>query len=130
MFKQFNHLRLKWPLAILDVETTGLDPTVDRIVELAIFKQHPHGEPKLFQQRFNPQRPIPPETTAIHGIADDHVADCPAFSDRALDLRRLLEGCDLAGFNIKQFDLPCLAAEFRRAGGDFPLAGRAVIDVK
>ena len=75
-----------------------------------------------------PGVPIPPQTTAIHGITDDDVADMPSFRAIAPALTRYLDGCDLGGFNILKYDLRILAAEYNRVGFDFPIAGRKVID--
>ncbi len=130
MFKKFRHLRIKRPLAILDAETTGVDPATDRIVELAILRAEPGKKSTLFHNRLNPQRPIPQEATAIHGITDKDVANSPTFGDVARKVQRLLDPCSLVGFNIKRFDLPCLMAEFSRAGASFRVNGRAVIDAQ
>ena len=123
------HLRLTRPLAFIDCETTGLAPQRDRIVELAVLCCTPDGEQRSSCRRLHPGIPIPPAATAVHGITDEHVADCPSFAHIAASLARLLQPCDLAGFNLTRFDLPLLQAEFRRAGIDFPLANRDLIDV-
>ena len=101
MFKKFRHLRIKRPLAILDAETTGVDPATDRIVELAILRAEPGKKSTLFHKRLNPQRPIPQEATAIHGITDKDVANSPTFGDvarkvqrRADQYRRQLPACE------------------------------------
>jgi DNA polymerase-3 subunit epsilon len=122
--------KLDRPLAFLDLETTGLSTTSDRIIELALIRISPHGDVLEKERRFNPGIPIPPEATAIHGITDDDVADEPPFSARARSLAELLDPCDLAGFNIRRFDLPMLLAEFRRAGIPFSLQGRRLIDAQ
>jgi DNA polymerase-3 subunit epsilon len=116
------------PLAFLDLETTGLSTASDRIIELAVIRVTPQGDVLEAVRRFNPGIPIPPEATAIHGIADKDVVDEPPFSARAKSLSDLLEGCDLAGFNIRRFDLPLLLAEFKRAGVPFVIEGRRLID--
>jgi DNA polymerase-3 subunit epsilon len=118
------------PLVFFDLETTGLDLKNDRIVELAFIKLTPQGDVLERVRRFNPGIPIPPEATAIHGITDADVADQVAFCRTARDLVDLLEGCDLAGFNIKRFDLHMLIHELKRCQVDFSLAGRRVIDVQ
>jgi DNA polymerase-3 subunit epsilon len=125
-----SHLRLERPLAVIDTETTGLDPRDDRVVEVAGLVLRPGAEPARFSRLVNPGRPIPPAATAVHGIADEDVAAEPPFAAIAPRLARLLEGADLAGFNIARFDLPFLSAEFRRAGVEFAIAGRAVVDVQ
>ena len=121
---------LERPLVFFDIETTGLDLKNDRIVELALIRVSPQGDVLERVRRFNPGMPIPPEATAVHGITDADVADKARFCARAKSLHRLLEGCDLAGFNIRRFDLHMLIAEFRRCGLDFSLEGRWIIDVQ
>jgi len=116
------------PLAFLDLETTGLSTVSDRIIELAVIRVTPQGDVLEAVRRFNPGMPIPPEATAIHGITDEDVADEPPFSVRAKSLAELLENCDLAGFNLRRFDLPVLLAEFKRAGAPFSIQGRRLVD--
>ncbi len=125
---RFRHLVLHRPLAVIDLESTGTDPAVDRVIEVAVLTLAPDGTDDLFVTRVNPGRPIPAAATAVHGIGDTDVRDAPTFATLAPDLARRLAECDLAGFGITGFDLPLLAAEFARAGLPFPLAGRAVLD--
>jgi DNA polymerase-3 subunit epsilon len=125
----FKRLHLQSPLAFIDVETTGVNPTTDRVVEIAVLRFAPNAKPVSVIHRINPGAPIPPSATGVHGITDADVADCPPFGHVTGNLVRVLDGCDLAGFGIKRFDLPVLVAEFHRSGIHFPLAGRAVIDV-
>lgn len=125
-----RNLALCRPLAVLDLETTGTDKRNDRIVEISVLKIWPDRREKQHTRRINPGIPIPPDATAIHGITDTDMVDQPRFEQVADDLLSLLEGCDLCGFNIKQFDLPLLYNEFRRAGRTFNLEGRALIDPK
>ena len=101
------------PLAFLDLETTGLNPRSDRIVELALIRVTPQGDVLERVRRFHPGIPIPAEATRVHGITDDDVSGEPPFSARARSLLHLLEPCDLAGFNVRRFDLPMLVFEFR-----------------
>jgi len=124
----FHRLRVTRPLAFLDVESTGANPQADRVVEVAVFRVDPDGKTVSAVRRVNPTVPIPAAATKVHGIADADVAGCRPFADVARRLVRFLDGCDLAGFGIKRFDLPILAAECRRAGVHFPLTGRAVVD--
>jgi len=124
----FRNLKLRRPLAVLDLETTGVDVKTDRIVEIGILAVRPGRPAEQHTRRVNPGVPIPPGATAVHGITDDDVAGAPAFGAVADDLLTRLDGCDLCGFNVKRFDLPLLYNEFRRAGRSFPLDGRAVID--
>lgn len=118
------------PLAVLDLETTGLSIARDRIIELAVLRMDPGGSVDERVRRFNPGIPIPPEATAVHGIRDEDVAHEPPFAARARSLLELLDPCDLAGFNLRRFDLPLLLAEFRRAGLHLETRGRRLIDVK
>ncbi len=127
MTRPLRHLALHRPLCVLDVETTGLDPRADRVVELAVLKLVPGGPPVWGHRRVNPGRPVPPAATAVHGLADADLAGCPPFAAVAPRLAAFLAGADLAGFNLP-FDLAVLAAEFARAGVPFPLAGRACVD--
>ncbi len=118
------------PLAFLDLETTGLSTTSDRIVELAVIRVSPQGDVLERVRRFNPGIPIPPEATAIHGITDADVAGEPPFAARARSLLELLDPCDLGGFNLRRFDLPLLLEEFKRSGVPFSAQGRRLIDAQ
>jgi len=118
------------PLAFLDLETTGLSTVSDRIVELAVIRVTPQGDVLEAVRRFNPEIPISPDATAVHGITDEDVAEEPSFAARAKSLAELLEPCDLAGFNIRRFDIPLLLAEFKRAGVPFSIQGRHLIDAQ
>ncbi len=118
------------PIAFLDLETTGLRVGTDRIVELALIRFMPNGDVTEKVRRFNPGIPIPPEATAVHGIRDEDVADKPPFAARARSLADLLDPCDLAGFNLRRFDLPMLLAEFQRAGVRFQVGERRIVDVQ
>jgi DNA polymerase-3 subunit epsilon len=118
------------PLVFFDLETTGLDMKNDRIIELAFIKLTPLGDVLERVRRFNPGIPIPPEATAIHGITDADVAGELAFCRTARALVDLLDGCDLAGFNIKRFDLHMFIHELRRCGVEFSLKGRRVLDMQ
>ena len=118
------------PLAFFDLETTGLSLSSDRIIELALIRVSPQGDVLERVRRFNPGIPIPPEASAIHGITDADVAEEPPFSATARSLAELLDNCDLAGFNIRRFDLPMLLAEFRRADVPFSVKGRLLIDAQ
>ncbi len=123
-------LDLDRPIAFVDLETTGLRVTEDRIVEIAVLRVSPGGDVSEKVRRFNPGIPIPPEATEIHGITDEDVADEPPFAARARSLARQLDPCDLAGFNLRRFDLPMLLAEFRRAGVSFDPRSRRLVDVQ
>ena len=124
------NLNLKRPLAFIDLETTGLNVSSDRIVELSVLKVSPNGKEEWMSTRINPEMPIPPKTTAIHGIKDEDVAKSPLFREIAKNLMAFLEGCDLAGYNAIKFDIPVLAEEFLRANFDFNFRKRRYIDVQ
>ena len=106
---------LERPLAILDIESTGVAPHRDRIVELSILKMLPGGGSESRTWRVNPGIPIPVEVTEIHGISDEDVAREPEFRRLAPQVAEFLQDCDLVGFGILQFDLPILRIEFERA---------------
>ena len=123
-------LQLVRPLAVFDLETTGLNVDDARTVEIAVLRIEPPGAFASHSRRVNPGRPIPAEATAVHGITDEDVAHEPSFRDIAPRLARFLDGCDLAGFNIGGFDIPVLEAEFRRAGLVFSMEGRRIVDAQ
>src|SRR5512140_917648 len=123
-------LRLRRSIAFLDLETTGINIVTDRIVEISVLKVSPNGTEEWFTTRVNPEMPIPPKSTAIHGITDSDVANSPAFRDIAKKLTTFLEGCDLAGYNANKFDIPVLAEEFLRVNIDFDFRRRRYVDVQ
>jgi DNA polymerase III subunit epsilon len=124
------NLKLKRPLAFIDLETTGINVTTDRIVELSVLKIDPNGREEWMSTRVNPGIPIPAKTTAIHGIKDEDVVNSPSFKEVAKNLAVFLEGCDLAGYNAIKFDIPVLAEEFLRVNIDFNFRKRRYIDVQ
>ncbi len=124
------NLNLKRPIVFFDLETTGVDTSRDRIVEISMIKILPDGEEIVKTRRLNPQMPIPPESTAIHGIKDEDVKDCPTFAQIAKSLEAFLVGCDFGGFNSNRFDLPVLVEEFLRVGIDVDFKRRRFIDVQ
>lgn len=123
-------LNLKNPLVFFDLETTGTNINSDRIVEICYLKVHPNGNEESKTLRINPEMHIPEEASAIHGIYDEDIKDCPTFKDVAKKIAADIEGCDLAGFNSNRFDIPVLAEEFLRAGVDIDLMKRKFIDVQ
>jgi DNA polymerase-3 subunit epsilon len=123
-------LKLTRPLAVFDLETTGINVATDRIVEICIVKVTPGGKQEVLTRRLNPGIPISRESTMIHGITDLDVKDCPSFSDMAPELEKFLEQADLSGYNAIKFDIPLLVEEFLRVGIDFSLMDRHIVDVQ
>ena len=123
-------LNLKNPLVFFDLETTGTNINSDRIVEICYLKVHPNGNEEAKTLRINPEMHIPEEASAVHGIYDADVADCPTFKSIARNIAKNIEGCDLAGFNSNRFDIPVLAEEFLRAEVDIDLSRRKFVDVQ
>lgn len=123
-------LQLTRPLIFFDLETTGTNINTDRIVQIAIIKLMPNGEEYSRERLINPEMPIPAESTAIHHITDQMVADKPTFKQIARSLADIFAGCDIAGFNSNRFDIPLLDQEFCRAGVDFDFSKARFIDVQ
>ena len=123
-------LNLKNPIVFFDLETTGTNINSDRIVEISYLKAYPNGNEESKTMRINPEMPIPAEASAVHGIYDADIADCPTFKEVARNIANDIEGCDLAGFNSNRFDIPVLAEEFLRAGVDIDLSRRKFVDVQ
>jgi DNA polymerase-3 subunit epsilon len=123
-------LKEQRPLAIFDLETTGIDVTTDRIVEIAIMKVNPDGSKEEYEKRVNPTIPIPIESSLIHGIYDKDIKDAPTFAEVAEEIALFIGEADLAGFNSNKFDIPVLAEEFLRAGNSFDVSNRKFIDVQ
>ena len=121
-------LQLTRSIVCFDLETTGVDPGTDRIVEISILRVEPDGSRVTRTRRINPGRPIPEGATAVHGIRDEDVADAPSFRQIAKGLAETLEGADLAGFNVARFDIPLLDREFRDSGFDLGLDKRRIVD--
>ncbi|MFI3330281.1 MAG: exonuclease domain-containing protein [Rikenellaceae bacterium] len=124
------NLELKKPLIVFDLETTGIDTSKDRIVEISMVKVSPDGSKEVKTRRINPTIPIPLEASEVHGIYDKDVVDCPKFKEIAKSLAAYIEGCDFAGFNCNKFDIPVLAEEFLRAGVDVDMKRCKVVDVQ
>lgn len=126
---EYPNIKIERPIIFFDTETTGVDKVEDRIIELSTIKYFVDGTFKIKTQRFNPTIPIPASATEVHGISDEDVADEPTFADKAEELSDYFSDCDLAGFNIINFDLPLLVEEFLRADVDIPfLPDKKVID--
>ncbi|WP_417872550.1 exonuclease domain-containing protein [Xanthomarina gelatinilytica] len=123
-------LNLTKPICFFDLETTGVNITNDRIVEISILKVYPDGKEERYTRLVNPTIPIPPEVTKVHGISDKDVADKPTFKELAKEIHNLIKDSDLGGFNSNRFDIPLLAEEMLRADIDFDMKNRQSIDVQ
>ncbi len=123
-------LTLERPIVFFDLETTGLNISKDRIIEIALLKVMPDESEEIKTWRVNPEIPISEEAYAIHGISNEDLKDKPTFAQIAPEIIRFLDNCDLAGYNSNKFDLPLLMEEFLRVKCDFDLRGRRFIDVQ
>ncbi len=123
-------LNLKRPLVVFDLESTGLNITEDRIIELSYVKVYPDGHEESKTYRFNPERTIPQQAIDVHHITNEMLKDEPTFKQRAHDIARVFEGCDIAGFNSNHFDIPLLAQELSKAGVAFDADQHRFIDVQ
>lgn len=123
-------LQLTKPLAFIDLETTGVNLGTDRIVEIAIVKILQDGSQTTKRKLINPGMPIPKASSDLHGITDEMVKDAPVFKQIAHELKQMLDGCDLAGYNSNRFDVPLLVEEFLRAEVEFDMKGRRMVDVQ
>lgn len=123
-------LQLTKPIAFIDLETTGINPGSDRIVEIAIIKILTDGTRSVKRKLLNPEMPIPRGASDVHGITDEMVKDAPTFKQVAQELKQMLDGCDLAGYNSNRFDIPLLMEEFMRATVEFDMRNRKLLDVQ
>ncbi|MBN8720666.1 DNA polymerase-3 subunit epsilon [Hydrobacter penzbergensis] len=123
-------LQLSRPIAFIDLETTGVNISVDRIVELAIVKVMPDGSRQVKRKLINPLMPIPASASAIHGITDDMVKDAPSFKQVANEVKQFIDNCDMGGYNSNRFDIPMLIEEFLRIGIAFSVEGKKMVDVQ
>ncbi len=123
-------LSLERPLAVFDLETTGIRIGKDRIVQIGIVRLLPGGERERYQTLVNPEMPIPPEATAVHGISDFDVAFAPRLKEVAEEVLGHLAGCDLAGFNVIRFDVPFLSEELHRVGHPWDTAQLRIVDAQ
>lgn len=123
-------LQITKPIAFIDLETTGVNLGTDRIVEIAIVKLLPDGSKTVKRKLINPEMPISKTSVEIHGITNEMVKDAPTFAQAAQELKQVLDDCDLAGYNSNRFDIPLLVEEFLRAGVDFDMKGRRMVDVQ
>ncbi len=123
-------LKLGKPIAFFDLETTGINVSKDRIVEIAVIKIYPDGREETLEQRINPEMHIPVETSEIHGIYDEDVKLMPTFKEFASELAQFLGNADFAGYNSNRFDVPLLVEEFLRVDYDFDMKNRRLLDVQ
>ena len=123
-------LQLTKPLAFIDIEATGSNTSTDRIVEIAIIKHLPDGTRTVKRKLLNPQMPIPQVVQDIHGISDEMVKDAPTFKQSAQEIKQFLDGCDLSCYNAYRLDIPMLMEEFIRAGVEFEMKNRKLVDVQ
>lgn len=123
-------LQLTRPIAFIDLETTGVSLSADRIVEIAVIKLLTDGSRQVKRKLINPEMPIPQSSSDIHGITDEMVKDAPTFKQVANEVKMFIDGCDLGGYNSNRFDIPILMEEFLRAGLDVDLSKRKMVDVQ
>lgn len=123
-------LHLTRPLVFIDLETTGINLSTDRIVEIALVKIMPDGTKTVKIKLINPQIPIPRSVSELHGITDEKVRDAPTFKQVANELKQFLDNCDFSGYNSNRFDVPLLVEEFLRAGIELEMASRRMMDVQ
>jgi DNA polymerase-3 subunit epsilon len=124
------NLQLTRPLVFIDLETTGTNLAHDRIVEIAIIRLAADGTRQVKRKLINPQMPIPPVVTELHGITDEMVKDAPTFKQVANEVKQFIEHCDLAGYNSNRFDIPLLMEEFLKAGLEFDMGPCKLVDVQ
>lgn len=123
-------LILKRPLVIFDLETTGVNVASDRIVEISALKANPDGTEETMTFRINPEMPIPLESSLIHGIYQEDIADAPTFKEVAQELVDFIGDADLGGYNSNRFDIPVLMEEFLRVNIPFDIENRFFVDVQ
>ncbi len=123
-------LNLTKPIVFFDLETTGINVSKDRIVEISILKVHPNGNQETKTYRVNPTIPIPEKTSKIHGIYQKDIEDKPTFKELAHEIAKFMDSCDLAGYNSNMFDVPLLAEEFIRADVELDMKKVRHIDVQ
>jgi len=123
-------LQLDKAICFIDLETTGINVSTDKIVEIAVIKIMPDGSKLIKRKLINPEMPIPKAATEVHGITDEMVHQAPTFKQIANEVKQFIEGADLAGYNSNRFDIPMLNEEFLRAGMSVNLENRKLLDVQ
>ncbi|MFM7359038.1 MAG: exonuclease domain-containing protein [Sediminibacterium sp.] len=124
------NLLLTRPIAFIDLETTGISITQDRIVEIAVIKILTDGSRQIKRKLIQPGIPIPESASAVHGITDEMVIDAPTFKQVANEIKQFMDNCDIGGYNSNRFDIPMLMEEFLRAGIEFPAENRKFLDAQ
>lgn len=123
-------LNLNKPIVFFDLETTGINVSKDRIVEICVLKVMPDGTETIKTWRVNPTIPIPEGASKVHGIYDKDVANEPTFAQLGVEISQFIGNSDLAGYNSNKFDVPLLVEEFLRADIDFDVKKRKLVDVQ
>jgi DNA polymerase-3 subunit epsilon len=123
-------LQLARPICFIDLETTGINISLDRIVEIAIVKIGLDGTKQVKRRLVNPEMPIPKASSDVHGITDEMVKDAPSFKVLANEIKQFMEGSDIGGYNSNRFDVPILNEEFLRAGIQVDMESRKLLDVQ
>jgi DNA polymerase-3 subunit epsilon len=123
-------LNLTRPIVFIDLETTGINVAVDRIIEISMIKIQPGGEQEILTERVNPTIPVSEQAFQIHGISNEDLKDKPTFAERATAYAQFIGNADLSGYNAIKFDIPLLVEEFLRADVDFDVKGRKLVDVQ
>ncbi|MDG1346416.1 MAG: 3'-5' exonuclease [Crocinitomicaceae bacterium] len=123
-------IQLQRPLAVFDLETTGINITQDRIIEIAILKVHPDGKQETYEKRVNPGVKMTEENMAIHGIRNENLVNEPSFGEIATEVKAFIAGCDFGGYNSNRFDVPVLVEEMLRVDPDFDISASKFIDVQ
>ena len=125
-----SELKLTRPIVFFDLETTGVNPVKDRIVEISLLRVDPDGGESTLHYLVNPEMPIPEEASKVHGIYDADVRDAPTFRDIAGKVAGFMEGADLGGYNCLKFDIPMLAEHFLEESIPVDFHSRKVVDVQ
>ena len=124
------NIQLVKPLCVFDLETTGLNISKDRIVQIAILKIHPSGNKEELNLLINPEMTISDSNSAIHGVTNEMVKDAPTFKEAGQKIVEFIGDSDLAGYNSNKFDVPVLAEEFLRVDIDFDLSTKDCVDIQ
>lgn len=119
---------LERPVIVFDLESTGVNPYVDRVIEIGAVKQYPDGHIETYLQRINPECKMSDNVITIHGITNEALKGEPIFADVAEEVYNFFKDCDLGGFGLLKFDVPILREEFRRANIYWHLEDVHIVD--